>query len=119
MRTHYTARMACVLLILTAPAFSNTAQQDKMKTCNADAKTKALAGDDRKAYMKTCLSAESAPAAAGNSQQAKMKTCNADAKTKALTGEDRKAYMKTCLSANKLKLTLSVSNGARISAPDR
>lgn len=30
-------------------------QQDKMKTCNADAKTKALKGDERKAFMKNCL----------------------------------------------------------------
>lgn len=31
-------------------------QQEKMKTCNAEAKTKALAGDERKAFMKSCLS---------------------------------------------------------------
>ncbi|MBS0391460.1 MAG: phosphate starvation-inducible protein PsiF [Proteobacteria bacterium] len=31
-------------------------QQDKMKSCNADAKTKALKGDERKAFMKECLS---------------------------------------------------------------
>jgi hypothetical protein len=31
-----------------------------MKTCSADAKTKGLKGDDRKTYMKTCLSADSA-----------------------------------------------------------
>ncbi len=30
-------------------------QQDKMKSCNADAKTKALKGDERRAFMKTCL----------------------------------------------------------------
>lgn len=30
-------------------------QQDKMKACNADAKEKALKGDERKAFMKTCL----------------------------------------------------------------
>ncbi|RYF20976.1 MAG: phosphate starvation-inducible protein PsiF, partial [Comamonadaceae bacterium] len=30
-------------------------QQNKMKTCNADAGTKALKGDERKAYMKECL----------------------------------------------------------------
>jgi hypothetical protein len=30
------------------------AQQEKMKTCNADAKDKK--GDERKAFMKTCLS---------------------------------------------------------------
>ena len=32
------------------------AQQEKMKTCNADAKTKDLKGDERKAFMKECLS---------------------------------------------------------------
>ena len=31
-------------------------QQEKMKTCNADAKTKGLTGDQRKAFMKSCLS---------------------------------------------------------------
>lgn len=30
-------------------------QQNKMKSCNADAKTKALKGDERRAFMKTCL----------------------------------------------------------------
>lgn len=33
-------------------------QKEKMKTCNADAKTKALKGDERKAFMKDCLSAK-------------------------------------------------------------
>ncbi|HEU0282947.1 MAG TPA: PsiF family protein [Gallionella sp.] len=30
-------------------------QQDKMKKCNADAKTKELKGDERKKFMSTCL----------------------------------------------------------------
>ncbi len=30
-------------------------QQDKMKSCNADAKTKALKGDERKKFMSACL----------------------------------------------------------------
>ncbi len=30
-------------------------QQDKMKSCNAEAKTKALKGDERKKFMSTCL----------------------------------------------------------------
>ena len=41
---------------LSADGGAKMTQQDKMKTCNADAKTKALAGDARKAFMKTCLS---------------------------------------------------------------
>ena len=33
------------------------AQQARMKNCNAEAKTNALKGDERKAFMKTCLRA--------------------------------------------------------------
>ena len=77
-----------------------SAQQSKMKTCNVDAKDKK--GDERKAFMKDCLSAKPAAEAAAPAkpatQQEKMKTCNADAKTKALKGDERKAFMKDCLS---------------------
>jgi len=73
-----------------------TAQQSKMKTCNADAKDKK--GDERKAFMKECLSAKPVAAEDGKTaQQNKMKTCNADAKDK--KGDERKAFMKECLSA--------------------
>ena len=80
----------------TAPAFANshkeapTMQQNKMGMCNKDAGEKK--GDERKAFMKTCLSAKKA------SQQDKMKSCNADPKAKAAKGEERKAFMKECLS---------------------
>ena len=37
-----------------AAAEGKTKQQNKMKTCNADAKGKK--GDERKAFMKECLS---------------------------------------------------------------
>ena len=30
-------------------------QQNRMKTCNADAKAKSLKGDERKAFMSSCL----------------------------------------------------------------
>ncbi len=99
------------------------AQQQRMKDCSADAKGKAIKGDDRKAFMKTCLSngsatatagsaAATAPAAAapvasaaavavsgdkGAAQRDKMKTCNADAKTQALKGDPRKKFMSECL----------------------
>jgi hypothetical protein len=33
-------------------------QQNKMKTCNADAKTKDLKGDERKKFMSECLKAK-------------------------------------------------------------
>ena len=35
---------------------TQNSQQEKMTSCNADAKTQGLKGDDRKAFMKTCLS---------------------------------------------------------------
>jgi hypothetical protein len=46
------------------PAAGETAQQEKMTTCNADAKTKGLTGDPRKAFMKECLSKHPTAAAA-------------------------------------------------------
>jgi hypothetical protein len=41
-----------------------TPQRSKMKTCNADAKTKDIHGPDRRAFMKQCLSGKAKPAAA-------------------------------------------------------
>lgn len=87
-----------------------TPQQQKMKDCNAEAKTKALKGQERKDFMKTCLSGKAQDAGAGASDKApaaakktsaqkdKMKACNAEAKDKALQGQERKDFMKTCLS---------------------
>ena len=81
------------------PAASTTLtpQQQRMKDCNAQAGDKK--GDERKAFMSTCLKGES-PAAEPvkpQTQQEKMKTCNADATTKGLKGDERKAFMSTCL----------------------
>jgi hypothetical protein len=88
---------AAALLLLSMSVDAQNAQQDKMKSCNADAKTQSLSGDARKSFMKTCLSNQPAAAPKLNSQQQKMKQCNADAKTKKLTGMDRKTFMSTCL----------------------
>ena len=110
MKNILVAAMLSVMAISTAYA---GAQQEKMKTCNADAKEKALKGQERKDFMKACLSKDGAPAAASaaaapaaagdkkTAQQEKMKTCNAEAKEKTLKGKDRKDFMKTCLSAAK------------------
>lgn len=42
--------------LATSTAFAAGTQQEKMKTCNADAKTKELKGLDRKKFMSECLS---------------------------------------------------------------
>jgi hypothetical protein len=44
--------------VTATSASAATSQQTKMKTCNAEAKEKALKGDERKAFMKQCLSAK-------------------------------------------------------------
>jgi hypothetical protein len=82
-------------LLMCAQGFAATAQQNKMTTCNADATAKTLKGDERKAFMSTCLKAT--PAAAPATQQDKMKTCNATASTQALKGDARKTFMSDCL----------------------
>jgi hypothetical protein len=85
------------LAVLWMSAQGQNAQQDKMKTCNAQAQTQSLSGDARKSFMKTCLSGQPAAAPKLNSQQQKMKQCNADAKSKALSGAQRKTFMSNCL----------------------
>ena len=104
--------LATVLVVgLQGQVLAATTQQNKMKACNAEAKDKALKGDERKAFMKDCLSAKpaaaasapaAAPAAAASgkkgAQQEKMKSCNKDAGEKKLKGDERKAFMKDCLS---------------------
>ena len=42
------------------------AQQEKMKTCNAEAKTKALKGPERRKFMSTCLKGDAAAAPAAH-----------------------------------------------------
>lgn len=86
---------AAMFAALATPAVhAANSQQEKMKACNAQAAGKK--GDERKAFMKNCLSA-SAPASAPMTQQEKMKACNAQAAGK--KGDERKAFMKDCLSA--------------------
>ena len=42
-------------LLMASQGFAATAQQEKMKTCNADATAKTLKGDERKTFMSDCL----------------------------------------------------------------
>ena len=67
---------------------AKTPQQTKMAMCNKDAVDKK--GDERKAFMKTCLSAKKE-----SPQQSKMKACNAEATRK--KGDERKKFMSECL----------------------
>jgi hypothetical protein len=91
------AAIAIGLLSGAAQAASHAAatpQQGKMAACNKEAGDKK--GDERKAFMKQCLSSQPAKPAQPATQQDKMKSCNAAAKDK--KGDERKAFMKECLS---------------------
>ena len=121
---------ACALLgLLINPAMAANEQQNKMAICNKDATGKK--GDERKAFMKECLSSKpAAPAAtpaaapapapeaaptAGNSQQNKMATCNKEATGK--KGDERKAFMKECLSNKPAAPASAAAAATPVAAP--
>jgi hypothetical protein len=83
--------LVAVFAAMSVPAFAaDNAQQDKMKACNAQAADKK--GDERKAFMKDCLSAK--PAKSDN----KMAACNT--KSKGMKGEEHKKFMSECMKGN-------------------
>jgi len=86
-----------VVAMLAGPAGAVTPQQEKMKTCNAEAAQKKLSGDARKTFMSDCLSAEHAGHTTLTSQQQKMKDCNASATAQSLKGPPREEFMSACL----------------------
>ena len=84
--------------LLATGAWAETAQQSRMKSCNADAGKQQLSGDARKAFMKSCLSGGAQTEGKATTQQQRMKDCNAEASGKPMRGDARKAFMKSCLS---------------------
>jgi hypothetical protein len=70
-----------------AAADTTTPQQDKMKACNTKAGD--MKGDERKAFMKTCLSAKK--------PESKMAMCNK--KTAGLKGDERSKAQSECMKA--------------------
>jgi hypothetical protein len=73
-----------------------TPQQDKMKSCNVEAKGKK--GDERKAFMKECLSAGK-PAAGAASADCEKKAVSKDGKP--LAGAAKSSFMKKCVAEAK------------------
>lgn len=69
-----------------------TAQQSKMGTCNKDAGDKK--GDERKAFMKSCLSAKPAEAATSPA-------CEKSAADKKLAGAAKGSHIKKCMADEK------------------
>ncbi|MFM8464532.1 MAG: PsiF family protein [Burkholderiaceae bacterium] len=91
------ASMTILFAFILGNAQAATEQQNKMATCNKEATGKK--GEERKAFMKDCLSKKPAeePKPAMNSQQNKMVTCNKEATGK--KGDERKQFMSECLKA--------------------
>jgi hypothetical protein len=89
---------AGTLSVASAADEKMNSQQERMKACNSQAGDKK--GDERKAFMSSCLKG-GAPAAMPMTQQEKMKKCNADASAKALKGDERKGFMSECLKGEK------------------
>lgn len=88
---------AANIALAQAPAAAEkkaTPQQEKMKACNAEAKGKK--GDERKAFMKECLSAkktgEAKPAPAAKAADG----CEAKAAEKKLAGAAKASFIKKC-----------------------
>ena len=85
--------LACAALALGAQA---TTQQDKMKSCNTQATGKK--GDERKAFMKECLSAGGAASApAAPVADAAAAACDKSAADKKLHGAAAKSHVKKCM----------------------
>lgn len=100
MKITLTVTLAMSLVFAAAAnAAEKTPQQQRMTTCNQEAKTKALKGDERKGFMSNCLKGGAAQTD-GKSltpQQQKMRECNATATQQSLKGDDRKKFMGACL----------------------
>jgi len=91
-----TVTLASLGVALQAPAANQ--QQERMKSCNAEAKSRTLSSAERKDFMQRCLSGQSAASTKGlNSQQQKMKDCNKEASLHNLKGTARNRFMSTCL----------------------
>jgi hypothetical protein len=74
-------------------AKSTNSQQDKMKACNDQAGDKK--GDERKAFMKTCLSNKPMAQAKPMTQGEKMSMCNK--KTAGMAKEERAKAQSECM----------------------
>ena len=66
-----------------------TAQQERMKSCNAQANQKSLQGRERQSFVSECLKANGSGKKL-SAQQERMKSCNAQASSKDLKAMNAK-----------------------------
>jgi hypothetical protein len=98
------AAAVCAAVLLPLPASAQQlTQQQRMKSCNAQASERQLKGDERQQFMSSCLTGKEPREL--TAQQQKMASCNRTATERELKGNERKAFMKECLSARHDPLT--------------
>ncbi|MDP2870807.1 PsiF family protein [Methyloversatilis sp.] len=96
--------LSAAFLLVSSNAAVAGPQQEKMKACNAEAKEKALKGDERRSFMSGCLSSGSAAKPTLTADEAsalkdRKKQCRSEATDKALKGEERKSFIAECVKA--------------------
>jgi cytochrome c556 len=102
-----TTLAVAAVLLLAAPVLAQeqkapTAQQQRMKDCNAEAKKREFKDNDaRQAFMSACLKGEMPKDEARvTPQQQRMRDCNEQAgKQQFPSGRERQAFMQKCLRA--------------------
>ena len=100
----FTPATLAMVLALAAPWSAHaaqgqlTAQQQRMKSCNAQASSEHMKGEERRGFMSQCLKGE-ANGKKLTAQQEKMATCSHEASAKQLKGTERQDFMRQCLRA--------------------
>lgn len=92
--------LTLLCLPLRAAPQNDTSQKDKAKKCEETAKKRGLKGDDRAAFVSSCMAAkDTASSTMSPEEKAKVdsaQSCEQQATQKGLKGKDRKSFMKTC-----------------------
>ena len=92
--------LTLLCLPLRAVPQDNTSQGEKAKKCEETAKKRGLKGDDRAAFVSSCMAAkDTASSTMSPEEKAKVdsaQSCEQQATQKGLKGKDRKSFMKTC-----------------------
>ena len=88
--------------VAATPALAENAQQERMKTCNAQAGDKK--GDERKKFMSDCLSAEK------KKYDSKMAECNA--KTKGMKKDEANKARSECMKGGSMQKSSSVGHSS-------
>jgi len=86
---------AVIALVATGNAFAAT-QQEKMRSCSAEAKGKSLKGEERREFMSQCLSSTPEEKQERLALKEKTRACTAEARSKGLKGDERRSFIEQC-----------------------